>query len=84
MKGISVIRPASLKDRAGILDVLQELARESPHTGETRDVDVPHLERQLTTLMANPGAIFLLAVKGGSIVGLIVVLLYDRLLSAEP
>lgn len=75
-------RLASAADRPRLMACLLELARVSPYT--RGPVDEAHLAIMLARMQANPDAGFIVAEdEDGLIVGLLVLMLFDDLVSAE-
>ena len=77
-----LIRLASSTDKPAILGLLVELATTSRYTGR-EPLNEGHLATSLDQLMENPNAGFLMASVGEATVGLLVLLLYDDLISGE-
>lgn len=76
------IRLATAADRDALMRVLIDLAETSRYTGSAV-VSGPHISAMLSTLLANPDAGFIIAVDEDVVIGLLVLLLYDNLISGE-
>jgi hypothetical protein len=76
------IREATPADEPALLTLLVNIALTSPYTVGT-DLNRPHLAAMLHRLLHNPDAGFLVAERDGGIVGLVVLMLFEDLISGE-
>lgn len=77
-----VIRQATDEDSAALFRVLVDLATTSRYTGGAV-LNAAHLRAMLARMLANLDAGFLVATVDDDIVGLLVMLLYDDLISGQ-
>ena len=76
----TTIRMATVDDRAALLAFLATIATTSRYTGGAR-LNLVHLSDSLDRMLAMPDAGFLVAIDEDRIVGVLVLLLFDDLIS---